>query len=66
MEQAKKILNTINLENDTLYDLIYDLIFFNALKESEDDIKNKRLITLDELDREMEAMYERYNNKQST
>ncbi|MGN1301667.1 MAG: hypothetical protein ACI4U9_04000 [Clostridia bacterium] len=66
MEQAKKFLNTINLESDTLYDLIYDLIFFNALKESEDDIKNGRVITLDELAKEMEAMYERYNNKQST
>lgn len=66
MEQAKNILNTINLESDTLYDLIYDLIFFNALKESEDDIKNGRVITLDELAKEMEAMYERYNNKQST
>lgn len=63
MEQAKNILNTINLESDTLYDLIYDLIFFNALKESEDDIKNGRVFTLEELAKEMEAIYESYNNK---
>ena len=66
MEQAKSILNTINLESDTLCDLIYDMIFFDALKESEDDIINGRVITLEELAEEMEAMYERYSNKQST
>ena len=66
MEQTKNILKTINLETDTLCDLIYDMIFFNALKESEDDIKNGKVMTLEELGEEMEAIYERYNNKQST
>lgn len=66
MEQIKNILKTINLETDTLCDLIYDMIFFNALKESEDDIKNGRVMTLEELGEEMEAIYECYNNKQST
>ena len=31
MEITKNILNTVKLTDDTLYDLLYDLLFFNAL-----------------------------------
>lgn len=40
------------------YDIIYDLFFFAELKESEDDIKNGRVCTLEELKAEMESKYE--------
>ena len=65
MDFLKNSLNQINLEEDTLYDIIYELFFFKALEESEDDIKNGRVITLDEVKKEMEAKYASYLNSQS-
>ena len=64
MDFMKKTLNHINTQENTLYDLIYDLDFFAALQESEDDIKNGRVYTLEEMDAEMEEIYEsNYNSK---
>lgn len=48
MDFIKKTLNQVNTQDDTLYDFIYDLIFFMSLKESEEDIKNGRVYTLEE------------------
>ena len=45
MEFLKKSLNKVN----TLYDIIYDLFFYAKLQESEEDIKNGRICTLEEL-----------------
>lgn len=59
MDFMKKTLNQINVQENTLYDIIYDLFFFAELQESEDDIKNGRVYTLEELKSEMEAKYER-------
>jgi hypothetical protein len=42
------------------YDLLYNICFFKELEESEEDMKNGRVITLEELDNEMEAKYESY------
>ena len=42
----KKTLNQVNTQDNTLYDFIYDLIFFMSLKESEEDIKNGRVIRI--------------------
>lgn len=66
MEITKNILNTVKLTEDTLYDLLYDLLFFNALAESKEDIKNGRVITLEELNsyiKELEVRYENSNIK---
>lgn len=63
MEFMKKTLNEINIQEDTLYNIIYDLFLFAGLKESEDDIKNGNVCTLEELKDEMEALYEHYNNQ---
>ncbi len=65
MDFLKKTLNQINTKENTLYDIIYNLIFFAKLQESEDDIKNGRVYTLDEVKAEMEAVYESYNNTKS-
>lgn len=65
MDFIKKTLNQVNTQDDTLYDFIYDLIFFISLKESEEDIKNGRVYTLEELQDEMEAIYESYRNPKS-
>lgn len=62
MDFMKNTLSQVNVEEETLYDFIYDLVFFMALNESEDDIKNGRLYTLEEFDAEMEAKYESYHN----
>lgn len=48
MDFMKKTLNQVNTQDNTLYDFIYDLIFFMSLKESEEDIKNGRVITIEE------------------
>lgn len=45
------------------YDLLYNLYFFKELEESEEDMKSGRIITLEELDNEMEAKYESYSHK---
>ena len=61
MDFLKKTLNQINTKENTLYDIIYNLVFFAKLQESE-DIKNGRVYTLDEVKAEMEEVYESYNN----
>lgn len=48
MDFMKKTLNQINSQNNTLYDFIYNLFFLMSLEESEDDIKNNRVMTVDE------------------
>lgn len=64
MDFMKKTLNKVILQENTLYDLIYNLFFFAKLQESEDDIKNGRVCTLEELKAEMEEKYEScYNSK---
>ena len=62
MDFMKKTLNQVNVQENTLYDIIYDLFFFAELQESEDDIKNGRVCTLEELKAEMEAKYESYRD----
>lgn len=65
MDFIKQTLNQVNIEDDTLYDIIYNLVFFAKLKESEDDIKNGRVCTLEELQDEMEVKYESFRNSKS-
>lgn len=48
MDFMKKTLNQVNTQDNTLYDFIYDLIFFMSLKESEEDIKDGRVMTIEE------------------
>ena len=65
MDFLKKTLSQVNTQDNTLYDFIYDLFFFAELQESEDDIRNGRVCTLEELKNEMEARYESYRNSKS-
>lgn len=48
MDFMKKTLSQVNTQENTLYDFIYNLVFFISLKESEDDIKNGRVLTIEE------------------
>ena len=58
MDFMKKALTQVNVQENTLYNIIYDLFFFAELQESEEDIKKGRVCTLEELKAEMEAKYE--------
>ena len=58
MELIKKTLNQVSTKENTLYDLIYDLVFFISLEESEDDIKNGRVMTIEESKERLMQEYE--------
>lgn len=62
MEFMKKTLDQVNTQENTLYDFIYNLVFFMSLKQSEEDIRCGRVCTLEDLEAEMEAKYESYRN----
>lgn len=51
MNFIRNTLNQVDLKDDTLYDIIYNLFFFAKIKDSEDDIKNDRVCTLEELEK---------------
>ena len=57
----KKTLNQVNTQENTLYDFIYNLVFFISLKESEDDIKNGRVMTIEESKARLIQEYEYLN-----
>lgn len=58
MELIKKTLNQVSAKENTLYDLIYDLVFFISLEESEDDIKNGRVMSIEESKERLMQEYE--------
>jgi hypothetical protein len=58
MDFIKKTLNQVNLQENTLYDFIYNLVFFMSLKESEDDIKNGKVMTIEETKERLMQEYE--------
>ena len=59
MDFMKKTLNQVNVQENTLYDIIYNLVFFAELQESEDDIKNGRVMTIEE---SKERLMKKYGN----
>lgn len=62
MEFLKKSLNKVNVQENTLYDIIYDLFFYAKLQESEEDIKNGRICTLGELRQHINELEEKHAN----
>ena len=63
MEFMRKTLNQVNTQENTLYDFIYNLVFFMSLKESEEDIKCGRVYTLEESKEKLMQEYEYLNLK---
>lgn len=61
MDFMKKTLSQVNTQENTLYDFIYNLVFFISLKESEDDIKNGRVMTIEESKARLMKEYEHLN-----
>lgn len=62
MDFMKKTLNQVNVQENTLYDIIYDLFFFAKLQESEDDIKYDKVCTLQELRQHINELEAKYAN----
>lgn len=58
MDFIKKALDQVNLQENTLYDFIYNLVFFMSLKESEEDIKNGKVMTIEETKERLMQEYE--------
>lgn len=61
MEFMKKALGQVDIQGKTLYDFIYDLVFFASLKESEEDIKNGRVMTIEESKARLKKEYDYLN-----
>lgn len=59
MDFIKSTVNQVNTQENTLYDYIYNLLFFISLEESEDDIKNGRVMTIEE---SKERLMQKYGN----
>lgn len=62
MDFMKKTLNQVNTQENTLYDIIYHLFFFAKLQESEDDIKDGRVHTLEDLRKHIDELEAKYAN----
>ena len=62
MEFLKKSLNKVNVQENSLYDIIYDLFFYAKLQESEENIKNGRICTLEELRQHINELEEKHAN----
>lgn len=58
MEKISELLKKAPTDDGTFYGSLYDLYVFIGLIKSADDIKNGRTITLDQLKKEMEALYD--------
>ena len=62
MDFMKKTLNQVNVQKNTLYDIIYDLFLYAKLQESEEDIKNGRICILEELRQHIDELEAKYAN----
>lgn len=57
----KETLSQVNTQENTLYDYIYNLIFFISLEESEENIKNGKVMTIEEAKERLMQEYEHLN-----
>ena len=58
MEKISELLKKSQTDDGTFYGAIYDLYLFIGIAKGMNDIKNGRGITLEELHKEMEELYE--------
>lgn len=63
INEKKKIIRAVNtLPNDTTWDnTIYTLYLNSKLQKSQDDIKNGRVLTIEESKERMKAKYESFD-----
>lgn len=63
MEKISELLKKAPTDDGTFYGSLYDLYVFIGLVKSADDIRNGRGMTLEEFNKEMEALHESYSRK---
>lgn len=63
MDFMKKTLNQFSNQENTLYDFIYNLIFFMALEESKEDIENGKVMSIEESKARLTQKYGNLNIK---
>lgn len=63
IEKISELLKKAPTDDGTFYGVLYDLYFFIGLAKGIDDIKNGRGMTLEEFDKEREALYENYSRR---
>ncbi len=63
MDKIVDLLKKAPTDDGTLYGAIYDLYVFIGITKGVDDIRNGRSITLEEFNKEREALYEHYTRK---
>ena len=61
MDFIKETLSQVNTQENTLYDYIYNLIFFISLEEREENIKNGKVMTIEEAKERLMQEYEHLN-----
>jgi len=59
-EQVIKVLNNLP-DNSTIEEILYNIYFQIKLAKSEDDIKNGRVMSLEESKKRLKELYEDYN-----
>lgn len=59
----KKTLNQFSNQENTLYNFIYNLIFFMALEESKEDIENGKVMSIEESKARLTQKYGNLNIK---
>ena len=64
-EQVMEVVNNMP-DNATIEDIIYNIYFQVKLAKSEEDIKNGRVMSLEESKVRLEELYENYNIWRST
>lgn len=64
-EKISELLKKSTTDDGTFYSSLYDLYVFIGLAKGVDDIKNGKTIYLEELEKEMEALYENSSRQSS-
>lgn len=59
-EQVIEVINKMP-DNASIEDIIYNIYFQIKLAKSEEDIKNGRLMSIEESKKRLEELYENYN-----
>lgn len=64
-EKISELLKKSTTDDGTFYSSLYDLYVFIGLAKGVDDIKNGKTISLEDLEKEMEALYENSSRQSS-
>lgn len=59
-------LKNIEVTEDTLFDIVYDLYVIVSIAKGMDDVQNGRVISLEDFEQEMEELYANNIGKQSS